>query len=336
MIDTTGLGTVRAALPRERMDRPGIRDRVLELPDAKVRIPIEMVRDADSPPRLSGIDEGHVRTMAATGAELPPIIVHRTTMKVVDGMHRLRVARLNRQDSVEIRYFEGTEWEAFLLAVELNMRHGLPLTLSDRKQSAMRILQGFPEWSDRAIGVRTGLSGKTVGALRRRYAEHIAQAPVRVGRDGRVRRLTPRRGRQRSVALPGEQERPLREAARPAGLTVAAGRDPRRAPSVLEQAPPADRRASSPEKPGLFPLGPVVDLVKQLESLKRDPALKYTNDGREMIRWLEARIIRKTDPGLVLRAPAHQARKIADMARVCAAQWTRIAMRMDLLSDERS
>ncbi|WP_407564706.1 streptomycin biosynthesis protein [Streptomyces sp. 184] len=294
-----------------------------------------MLRDADSP-RLAGIDEGHVRTMAATDAALPPIVVHRATMKVIDGMHRLHVARLNNEDSVEIRYFDGTEWEAFLLAVELNMRHGLPLTLADRKQSAMRILQGYPEWSDRAIGVRTGLSGKTVGALRRRYAEHIAQAPVRVGRDGRVRRLTPGRGRQRTAGMyPGELERP-KEVNRPAALTVASARDSRRAPTTWQQPPQAAGETPGEEKRGLCPLGPAVDPVKQLESLKRDPALKYSNDGREMIRWLEARIIRKTDPGLVLRAPAHQAKKIADMARACAAQWTRIAMRMDLLSDETS
>jgi hypothetical protein len=328
MIDTTGEATARAALPRQ--------DRSLELPDAKVRIPIEMLRDADSP-RLAGVDEGHVRTMAATGAELPPIVVHRATMKVIDGMHRLHVARLKDQDSVEIRYFDGTEWEAFLLAVELNMRHGLPLTLSDRKQSAMRILQGHPEWSDRAIGVRTGLSGKTVGALRRRYAEHIAQAPVRVGRDGRVRRLSPRRGRQRTAGMyPGELELPLNDVNRPAALAVASARDNRKAPVAWRQPPPAAEETPRTGKRGLCPLAPVVDPVKQLESLKRDPALKYSDDDREMIRWLDARIIRKTDPGLVLRAPAHQAKKIADMARACAAQWTRIAMRMDLLSDETS
>ncbi|GAA2125870.1 ParB/RepB/Spo0J family partition protein [Streptomyces synnematoformans] len=332
MIDTTGGATVRAVLPRERTDRPGGRDRSSELPDATVRIPIAMLRDADSP-RLAGIDEDHVRTMAATGAELPPIVVHRATMKVIDGMHRLRVAQLKNQHSVEIHYFDGTEWEAFLLAVELNMRNGLPLTLSDRKQSAMRILQGFPEWSDRAIGVRTGLSGKTVGALRRRYAEHIAQAPVRVGRDGRVRRLTPGRGRPRAAgALPGELARPANEASRPVGVTAPA----RRAPSAWDQPPPAGGERPYARQPGRCPLGPAVDPVKELESLKRDPALKYSNDGREMIRWLEARIIRKTDPGLVLRAPAHQAKKIADMARACAAQWTTIAMRMDLLSNERS
>lgn len=48
-----------------------------------------------------------------------------------------------------------------------------------------------------------------------------------------------------------------------------------------------------------------------------------------MVRWLEGRIIRGREADLVMRAPAHQATKIAAMARAVAARWNEIAARLE-------
>ncbi|WP_435174719.1 ParB/RepB/Spo0J family partition protein [Actinacidiphila sp. bgisy145] len=346
VISASGDASAGSEPPERRTPRLAGRDQPARLSESIFRIPVALLRDADSP-RLEGIDRNHVRSLVATEGKLPPIIVHRPTMKVVDGMHRLHVARLNGQREVEVRYFDGSEWEAFLLAVELNMRHGLPLTLSDRKKSAMKILEGCPEWSDRGIAARTGLSGKTVGALRRKAAGRIAQAPVRVGRDGRARPLHREESGRAAVGLP-----PGRSADPPAELL--AGRPVGPAREQLGAALPAPRSRFAPRlvggeradgaavsrpgalsaAPAAHALGGYADPDTQLASLKRDPALKYSKDGREMIRWLETHVVRDADLGLVLQAPAHQARKIAVLARACAANWNGIAMRMDLAGDD--
>jgi hypothetical protein len=209
----------------------------------------------------------------------------------------------------------------------------------------MKILEGCPEWSDRGIAARTGLSGKTVGALRRKAADRIAQAPVRVGRDGRARPLHREESGRAAVGLPpGRSADPSAEllAGRPVGpAREQLGAAPRshftrrlvggeRADGAAVSGPGALSAAA----PAARALGGYADPDTQLASLKRDPALKYSKDGREMIRWLETHVVRDADLGLVLQAPAHQARKIAVLARACAANWNGIAMRMDLAGDD--
>ncbi|MBB2911033.1 hypothetical protein FHS43_002298 [Streptosporangium becharense] len=295
------------------------------------RVPVAALREADSP-RLGGLDRGHLRVLAEKVDELPPIVVHRPTMKVVDGMHRLHAARLSNRETVEVTYFEGSEKEAFVLAVEANVKHGLPLSLPDRKESARRILRNFPEWSDRAIAARVGLSNKTVGALRRDSAAHTAQPAVRVGRDGRVRPLSPAEGRLRAChILSRKPDAPLREIAESAGISVETARNVRERLSRGESPLPG---GETPGEPGPRPGRPAtgsqpVDLGAALDALKRDPAVRYTSEGRAMVRWLEGRIIRGREADLVMRAPAHQATKIAAMARAVAARWNEIAARLE-------
>ncbi|MEV4443705.1 ParB/RepB/Spo0J family partition protein, partial [Streptomyces sp. NPDC049577] len=96
-----------------------------------VVLPLTALLPADSP-RLDGEDPQHVRELAGTRLPLPPIVVHRSTMRVVDGMHRLRAARLRGDESIAARYFEGTAEDAFVHAVRLNTLQGLPLTPADR------------------------------------------------------------------------------------------------------------------------------------------------------------------------------------------------------------
>ncbi|MER5732496.1 ParB/RepB/Spo0J family partition protein [Streptomyces sp. NPDC002138] len=317
-------------------------------------VPVHALLDAESP-RLAGVDQDHVRLLAGVETELPPIVVHRSTLRVIDGMHRLHAARLRGRESIAVRWFDGTPREAFLLAVEANNRHGLPLTLSDRRESARRILRAWPDWSDRAVAAKVGLSGKTVGVLRRAAAEQGESAApgelpaARVGCDGRARPLNATEGRLRAMDyLAVRPEASLREIARSSGISVETARDVRDRLSrgegplpgsgagartdgrtgVRAPAPDGDGAAARSGRAGArTPAG--LDLPLVLDSLKRDPTLKYSDEGRAMIRWLEARMIREGESGVVLRAPDHQAPKIAAMARACAAHWDEIATELE-------
>ncbi|MFD0433138.1 ParB N-terminal domain-containing protein, partial [Streptomyces chartreusis] len=93
---------------------------------------------------------------------MPPIIVHRDSMRVIDGLHRLRAAQLRGHSTIAVTFYDGTEADAFVLAVESNVRHGLPLSLPDRKRAAVRIIATHPQWSDRKIASVTGISPATV------------------------------------------------------------------------------------------------------------------------------------------------------------------------------
>src|SRR5258707_731891 len=121
------------------------------------------LRPADTP-RLGGENLDHVKALAEVGDCWPPILVHRQTMRVIDGMHRLRAARLRGQTTIEVQFFDGDDDEAFVAAVKANVAHGLPLTLTDRKAAATRIIGSQPQRSNRRIGEGTG-PGRAVGQL---------------------------------------------------------------------------------------------------------------------------------------------------------------------------
>lgn len=65
--------------------------------------------------------------------------------------HRVEAALLNGKEEIEAEFFDGSADEAFVKAVELNIAHGLPLTLTERKLAAARIMASCPDLSDRAI-----------------------------------------------------------------------------------------------------------------------------------------------------------------------------------------
>src|ERR1700761_6922703 len=47
--------------------------------------------------RADGVDEDHVAVLADMLDDLPPIVVHRPSMRVVDGLHRVRAAQSQRR-----------------------------------------------------------------------------------------------------------------------------------------------------------------------------------------------------------------------------------------------
>ncbi len=141
-------------------------------------------------PRQTALQGDHVAVLSEALDELPPILVHGETMTVIDGVHRLEAIRRAGRTRIRAEVVQCSDAEALVLAVASNVRHGLPLTRAERRRAAEKILDVFPERSDRWIGSMTGLSHKTIGGIRRGHGETQEGSP-RLGRDGRRRPLAP-------------------------------------------------------------------------------------------------------------------------------------------------
>jgi len=276
----------------------------------------------DGSPRLNGEDEAHVRLIAGAGPDLPPILVHRQTMRVIDGMHRVRAALLRGAEVIPAVFFDGDARAAFVQAVRANIAHGLPLTLADRRAAAERILRLHPEWSDRAIASATGLSAVTVRSIRHGATDRTLQLNVRLGQDGRVRPLDAADGRRRAAELlAGRPDASLRELARDAGVSVGTVRDVRRRVRAGQDPVPhpRPRRRRGPLRNLRLPRS-------ILEGLKRDPSLRYSERGRTVVRWLDAHVVNDGDWSRIADAvPPHCAPLIAELAAGCAKAWEQLA-----------
>ncbi|WP_432158502.1 ParB/RepB/Spo0J family partition protein [Streptomyces sp. bgisy153] len=192
-----------------------------------VKVPITTLVTADSP-RVAGEDSDHVKCLAESEQELPPIKVHRSTMRVIDGVHRLRAAQLRGQTDIAVRFFDGEREDAFVLSVAANTRHGLPLARADRLAAAGRILNLHPEWSDRAIALVSGLSTRKVADIRRHHAGATGASEVRVGIDGRARPVNRVEGRELAGELiKANPDASLRQIAKAAGISPATVADVR-------------------------------------------------------------------------------------------------------------
>ncbi|MFF3773257.1 ParB N-terminal domain-containing protein [Streptomyces sp. NPDC002232] len=301
-------------------------------PASTFDIDIHTLLPADSP--RFALDQAHVRALAESETEFPPILVHRATLRVIDGMHRVRAAELRAMDTIGARWFEGDEQAAFLLAVESNTRHGLPLSSDERKQAALRILRTHPHWSDRSIAERTGWSATGVGALRRDIADPDARPEARVGRDGRIRPSTTAEGRR--VAAEVIRQNPaasLREIARRAGISVGTARDVRHRLADGRSAVPDGRRTGAPEAGPGAPAPPVPDerpagrrggpdldrRVTLFDGLRNDPSLRLSESGRLVLQRLHTQL-RTTEEWkrLAPTIPLHGRSAVADILSACA------------------
>jgi len=299
-------GSVRAALfwPGRTVDGPAV-----------TRIRISLLRASDSP-RLTGESAEHIRSLVESDVPLPPITVHRETLRVIDGMHRLRAAALCGQDFIDVHFVDAEPDDVFVLAVEANVAHGLPLTLADRKAAAARIVRSHPHWSDRAVAAKTGLSHKTVGSLRRCSTGEASRLNARLGMDGRVRPIGLSPGRQIAaellVAHPGAS---LRQIARAAGISPVTVRKVRE--ELRVQDVPTGPPRSGP-RPG--------DRRSVLPLLRADPSVRCTESGRRLLRLLDMHAISVPDwETLTGDIPEHCVDLVADVARSCASKWETFA-----------
>jgi ParB-like chromosome segregation protein Spo0J len=318
-------------------------DEVPVLPEMPLRhLPVETVKidtlQVSLSPRLAGVSDEHVRLLAETGDPLPPIIVHRPTLSVIDGAHRVRAAVLRGQTHIEARFFDGAEDDAFVLAVHVNGTHGLPLSLADRKAAALRIINSYPQWSDRAIARTTGLSDKTVGAVRRHPDAGPAYADTRMGRDGRLRPLDAKEGRRLAAEL--IRENPgisLRGVARHSGISPETARKVR--DEVLREThtehPPSRGgaggvRGDQRRGDGSAEVPTAQVIARKLRILQRDPVLRFNETGRVLLRLLTFhQLISERRDGLVRSVPGHSLGTVTEVALACARAWQELAAELE-------
>ncbi|MFG2875901.1 ParB/RepB/Spo0J family partition protein [Streptomyces sp. NPDC048337] len=301
-----------------------------DTPDAVAEVPVGALHSADSP-RTVRIDEGHAQALAQSGQPLPPLLVHRATMRIIDGTHRLRAAELRGLQTVGVTYFDGSAEDAFVLSVEANIRHGLPLTHAERTAAALRILRSHPDWSDRGIARRTGLAPKTVAALRRREGPAAPVPQARVGQDGRLRPSDPVRGREAAARLlAGRPTASLRQIAREAGIAPSTVRDVRRRIGEGADPVPATQRRSG----NLSAPGPATApdqsrgqaLPSLVGSLCKDPLLRLSEAGRLLLRMLDLQVsgLRQRER-IVAAVPPYRAETAAAAAAQVARNWQELS-----------
>jgi len=298
-------------------------------------VDVDLLRKGLSP-RLDGIDTTHVRHLAGLPEELPPLVVHQATMRVMDGLHRLAAARSRGERLVPVVYFEGSYDEAFVVAVRLNAVHGRALRPKDRTAAVRRILSTHPHCSDRSIAAMCGVAPRTVARLRQESADDRQRLTTRIGRDGRRHPLSAQEGRRAAERIMREEpEVSLREVARRAGVSVGTALDVRRRLLVAAPEVPGHTGTGMPLGQRQWTAGTpghaaAPRLHEQLEWLAREPALRYTDQGRALLRLLSTTLTFLDSSGPMAKAvPNHCRRSLQAVARACARGWLDFAERLD-------
>ncbi|MFC7818971.1 transcriptional regulator [Streptomyces sp. NPDC057367] len=310
-------------------------------PSAVEDVPISSIMPGVSL-RSRGPDAEHVARLAEMEGSLPPILVNRCTMHVIDGMHRLMAAFVKGQRFISVEFFEGSTEDAFLRAVQANVTHGLPLSQADRRAAAAKIVKSHPHLSDRAVARASGLGAKTVAAIRRQ-SDGVLQLHARVGRDGKVRPLSSDEGRKRAAELIIERpDASLREIARLAGLSPATVSDVKRrlqageAPVVGHgQAAHQDKAAQPAGVVRSLRTGRTDDTLDSdphdlLEKLLRDPSLRHKEEGRNLLRLLHQNAVGMQQwSELSAAVPPHCGALVMNLARQYAETWLQFAQNLD-------
>jgi len=207
-------------------------------------------------------------------------------------------------------------------------------------------LASYPHWSDRSIGLIAGVSNKTVGKLRGCATEEISQLNPRLGRDGKVRPVSPANGRHRAAEFLSTNPRAsLREIARKAGVSVTTARDVRQridngesplpdnlakkvSPKKVGQSGAAAPLANSSRGPRKHREGRGRDL---LQRLRNDPSVRSSERGRELLRLLSTVVVAITACNeFAEAAPTHCSGTFAEIARKNARAWQEIAEKFEV------
>lgn len=152
------------------------------------------IKDIQQDQRLTprgSIDKTTVAAYAASFEQLPPIDVFwiegRDGWWLVDGWHRVDAAKQLGLEDIEANEHQGTFEDALEFAYDANLKHGRPLSTSERKEAAKLKLTRHTERSNNWIAQDVGLDSKTIATIRDdlEAASEIPKLSMLIGRDGK-------------------------------------------------------------------------------------------------------------------------------------------------------
>jgi hypothetical protein len=201
----------------------------------------------------------------------------------------------------------------------------------------------------------TGLAARTVAEIRRNGGG-TERVEARLGRDGRLRPVNRQAGRVvASELLASNPQLSLRQVAREAGISPETARDVRnrlrKGESPVPNRPRGKRPGGGERAPGGGTAdrprtGPVAGhrggrisregRVAVIERLRADPALRFSEKGRSLLRLLHLHTMKDEELDRIAESvPAHWRSTVASLARECARVWTELADRVEQKSQHR-
>jgi hypothetical protein len=286
-----------------------------------VKLPIGQVHPGPSP-RVGRAKASHIEVLAELDGNWPPILINGDDFTIVDGYYRYLAARSLGHAYIYCHYFKGDPESAYVEAIRRNTKHGLPLTLEERKSAACRLIEGKPDWSDGRIAEICSLSPTTIGRIRNgltcpTVAPHALDK--RVGRDNRSRPRDAVEARRKiAEAIDSQPDASLRKIASLVGCSPETVRSVR---SSLTEGP--DMSDDSPTTELLSSINR--DRVVELREWSADSALGATDDGSTFAQWFERNSIDDDWRRHVLTIPVSRIYEVADEARRRAHHWGEFA-----------
>jgi ParB-like chromosome segregation protein Spo0J len=105
------------------------------------------------------------------GGAFPPVVVFQdgSNYWLADGFHRYFATKKNKGKTIKVEVQAGTQEEAVLFSFSANSNRGLRMTAADKRNIVIRMLtsQTWGSWADAAIARHVGITGMTVGRIRK-------------------------------------------------------------------------------------------------------------------------------------------------------------------------
>lgn len=104
------------------------------------------------------------------GVKFPALKIYRVGSRyyLVDGWHRYFAYKKAGIADVEVVIVDGTKRDALLESTGVNKDHGMPPNRADKRRAVLKLLDDmeWSLWSNREIGLQTGVSHHTVMSIR--------------------------------------------------------------------------------------------------------------------------------------------------------------------------
>jgi hypothetical protein len=199
-------------------------------------------------------------------------------------------------------------------AIQANIKHGKPLSRSERQAAARVVLDRCPERSDRWVGEVCGLSHTTVALLRRSLTS--ADARIRTGRDGRRRPVDPSPGQAAVVrVLEDNPAASIRQAAGAAGV----------APSTVQRVAASLAKSHNQDR-SPAPICEQRAPASANEGFTGEPVCQSSRQGVDAVSWLDRTSVTLEDLRAHLGSlPLSRVYEVADECRRRARTWAEMA-----------